>query len=88
MLADDGTLWLNLGDSYAGGGGFSPSAPSSATSKSGRYGSLGALKSGGIRPQVARLRLRTNLTEEQSAYVLEELVKYSRMQSATIEGDE
>lgn len=27
VLRDDGTLWLNLGDSYAGGGGFSPDAP-------------------------------------------------------------
>ncbi len=49
VLRDDGTLWLNLGDSYAGGGGHSPNAPSSATSKSGKYGD--ALKSGGIKPQ-------------------------------------
>jgi DNA modification methylase len=28
VLRDDGTVWLNLGDSYAGGGGFSPNAPS------------------------------------------------------------
>ncbi len=49
LLADDGVLWLNLGDSYAGGGGHSPNAPSSATSKSGKYGE--ALKSGGIKPQ-------------------------------------
>jgi DNA modification methylase len=28
VLRDDGTVWLNLGDSYAGGGGFSPDAPS------------------------------------------------------------
>jgi site-specific DNA-methyltransferase (cytosine-N4-specific) len=27
-LADDGTLWLNLGDTYAGGGGYSPGSPS------------------------------------------------------------
>ena len=27
VLRDDGTLWLNLGDSYAGGGGFAPDAP-------------------------------------------------------------
>ncbi len=30
VLRDDGTLWLNLGDSYAGGGGFAPDAPSNA----------------------------------------------------------
>jgi len=28
VLRPDGTLWLNLGDSYSGGGGFSPNAPS------------------------------------------------------------
>ena len=28
VLRDDGTLWVNLGDSYAGGGGFSPNSPS------------------------------------------------------------
>lgn len=48
VLRDDGTLWLNLGDSYAGGGGHSPNAPSSKTSKSGKYGD--ALKEGGIKP--------------------------------------
>ena len=49
VLRNDSTLWLNLGDSYAGGGGHSPNAPSSATSKSGKYGD--ALISGGIKPQ-------------------------------------
>ena len=28
ILTDDGTLWLNLGDSYCGGGGYCPNAPS------------------------------------------------------------
>lgn len=28
VLRDDGTVWLNLGDSYVGGGGFAPNAPS------------------------------------------------------------
>ena len=27
VLADDGTVWLNLGDSYLGGGGFAPDEP-------------------------------------------------------------
>ena len=49
VLRDDGTLWLNVADTYAGGGRHSPNAPSSATSKSGKYGD--ALKSGGIKPQ-------------------------------------
>lgn len=43
-------MFLNLGDSYAGGGGYCPTAPSAATSKSGKYGGLGALKAGGIKP--------------------------------------
>lgn len=51
VLRADGTLWLNVGDSYAGGGGFSASAPTTATSKSGKYGSCGALKNGGIKPR-------------------------------------
>jgi DNA modification methylase len=51
VLRPDGTCWVNLGDSYAGGGGFSANAPSSAESKSGKYGGLGALKSGGIAAQ-------------------------------------
>jgi hypothetical protein len=53
VLKDDGVLWLNLGDSYAGGGGFSAGAPSNVASKSGKYGELGALKAGGIKPQGA-----------------------------------
>jgi DNA modification methylase len=28
VLRDDGVCWLNLGDSYAGGGGYSPDSPS------------------------------------------------------------
>jgi DNA modification methylase len=53
VMRHDATCWLNLGDSYAGGGGFSQGAPSNATSKSGQYGRLGALKPGGIKPQGA-----------------------------------
>ena len=48
VLRDDGTCWVNLGDSYAGGGGFCPTAPSNlAGSKQTTQGS----KSGGIKPQ-------------------------------------
>jgi len=50
VLRDDGTLWLNLGDSYVGGGGFSQDAPTTKDSKSGKYGLTGALVSGGIKP--------------------------------------
>lgn len=27
VLRDDGTCWVNLGDSYCGGGGYAPDAP-------------------------------------------------------------
>jgi len=41
VLRDDGTLWLNLGDSYAGGGGFSPTSPCNVERASGKqWGSL------------------------------------------------
>ena len=49
VLADDGTLWLNLGDSYAGGGGFSPNAPSNLAGS--KQTTQGGAKEGGIRPQ-------------------------------------
>jgi DNA modification methylase len=50
VLREDGTCWVNLGDSYAGGGGFCPTAPSNlAGSKQTTQGS----KSGGIKPQGA-----------------------------------
>src|SRR5665213_2389872 len=50
LRRDDGTVFLDLGDSYAGGGGCSAEAPSSIESKSGKYGNQGALKAGGIKP--------------------------------------
>ena len=43
ILEDDGTLWLNIGDSYYGGGGYSPTEVSPKTSKSGKQGSKGSL---------------------------------------------
>ena len=36
MLKDDGVLFLNMGDSYGGGGGTNPDAPSSDESLSGK----------------------------------------------------
>jgi DNA modification methylase len=44
VLKQDGTLWLNLGDSYAGTGGYSPNAPSNVARRArgnhedGRFG--------------------------------------------------
>jgi len=38
VLRKDGTVWLNLGDSYAGGGGFAPNAPSNQARAEGGAG--------------------------------------------------
>jgi DNA modification methylase len=64
VLREDGTLWLNLGDSYAGGGGFAPDAPCNVKRREmladgqSRHGSFAICdrqhtrnKSGGIKPQ-------------------------------------
>jgi DNA modification methylase len=52
VLRDDGTLWLNLGDSYAGGGGFCPTAPSNQNggSLSARQDDGSGSKPKGIKP--------------------------------------
>ena len=55
VLRDDGTLWLNLGDTYAGGGGFSPNSPSNlngskqVTSKGSIRGAIGVPN--GLKPK-------------------------------------
>ena len=49
VLRDDGTLWLNLGDSYAGGGGFSPDSPSNRAGS--KQTTQKGAKPGGIKPQ-------------------------------------
>lgn len=51
VLHPTGTIWVNLGDSYAGGGGFSPSAPSNATSRAGQRGAETLGIGLGIKPQ-------------------------------------
>ena len=47
VLKPSGTLWLNLGDSYAGSGGYSPEAPSN---KAGSLSSRGAGQAG-VKPR-------------------------------------
>lgn len=55
VLRPDGTLWVNLGDSYAGGGGYSPNSPSNlkgskqTTSKGSIKGSVGVPQ--GLKPK-------------------------------------
>lgn len=51
LLKGDGTLWMNLGDSYAGCGGFSQTAPSNQNSRSGKRGERTYGVAMGIRPQ-------------------------------------
>jgi DNA modification methylase len=53
VLRADGTLWLNLGDSYAGGGGFSPNAPSNLAGS--KQTTQGGSKPGGL-PCVSGLK--------------------------------
>ena len=56
VLRADGTCWLNLGDSYAGGGGFAPNAPSNSLEGRSRRGArdcIAGRKRGGIKPQGA-----------------------------------
>jgi DNA modification methylase len=54
VLRDDGVLWLNLGDSYAGGGGYAPDAPSNqnGSKQSSNAGSVaGSRASHGLKPK-------------------------------------
>jgi DNA modification methylase len=37
VLREDGTFWLNFGDSYSGGGGYSPGSPSNVNRIAGTY---------------------------------------------------
>jgi DNA modification methylase len=45
VLRDDGTAWLNLGDSYVGGGGYAPDAPAN-TNRRDNFRPAGAEKIG------------------------------------------
>lgn len=62
VLRDDGTLWLNLGDSYAGGGtiGRNDTTPEALARRAERYGtgtgSGSAVGAMGTRPRVAGLK--------------------------------
>jgi DNA modification methylase len=85
VLRSDGTVWLNLGDSYNGGGGYSPDAPSNQ----GRIQFNGAAHSKTFESRKrmghrsTKFRLRSDLTPEQQAYVLSELAKARLISDAT-----
>lgn len=71
-LREDGSAWLNIGDSYQSGGG-GQNAPG------GIVGQPGMRQGNAVRPPKPkpqrRYRLRRDLTPEQQAYVLSELAK-------------
>jgi DNA modification methylase len=48
VLRDDGTLWLNIGDSYAGGGGFAPNAPTNQAQAAGDKDAWGKFNPAGM----------------------------------------
>lgn len=54
VLADDGTLWLNIGDSYAGGGNSGPTSDSSTLRGNGHIGGGPKQKAGAGRPSARR----------------------------------
>jgi DNA modification methylase len=56
VLRDDGTLWLNLGDGYAGGGGYAPDAPCNERRANGE--SWGAMNPFSSREGEARKKTR------------------------------
>jgi DNA modification methylase len=60
VLRDDGTLWLNLGDSYCGGGGYAPDAPCNQRRADGE--SWGAMNAFSVREGQARKKSRPGYT--------------------------
>lgn len=84
VLAEHGTLFLNLGDSYVGGG------PHHGDKNTGKSGTNRGSASGTDRvdSNVNRYGLRQDLTPEQVAYVLSELAKARVTSEATQEGRE
>jgi DNA modification methylase len=60
VLRDDGTLWLNLGDSYCGGGGYAPDAPCNKRRAEGE--SWGAMNAFSSREGDARKKSRPGYT--------------------------
>jgi len=100
VLRDDGTFWLNFGDSYSGSwGNYAPGGIKNEqrprTENGARY-ERPAYSSTTFKPPTAntgrksnqptRFRLRADLTPEQRAYVLSELAKVDLTRDATQEG--
>lgn len=79
VLRPDGTLWVNVGDSYAGGGAIDPYRRTTS-------GKLMPPQGRGRVSKGISYRLRANLTPEQHAYVLSELAKARSISEETQEG--
>jgi site-specific DNA-methyltransferase (adenine-specific) len=60
VLRDDGTCWVNLGDSYCGGGGYAPDAPCNKLRAEGE--SWGAMNAFSTREGEARKKSRPGYT--------------------------
>ena len=60
VLRDDGTCWVNLGDSYCGGGGYAPDAPCNKRRAEGE--SWGAMNAFSTREGEARKKSRPGYT--------------------------
>ena len=60
VLRDDGTAWVNLGDSYCGGGGYAPNAPCNQRRADGE--SWGAMNAFSVREGEARKKARPGYT--------------------------
>jgi DNA modification methylase len=60
VLRNDGTLWLNLGDSYCGGGGYAPDAP--ANKRRAEGDGWGAMNAFSTREGEARKKSRPGYT--------------------------
>jgi DNA modification methylase len=60
VLREDGTLWLNLGDSYCGGGGYAPDAPCNQRRADGE--SWGSMNAFSAREGEARKKSRPGYT--------------------------
>lgn len=87
VLADDGTLWLNLGDSYAGGGGSGPSSASSTLWGNGHRGGNPKLKASptvkrpaakGPAKSLLGIPWRTNLTLVEEGWIHRQEVIWSK----------
>ncbi len=63
VLADDGVLWLNLGDSYLGGGGFAPDAPCNQKRSEGDSEAWGAFHPASMDRMASRISVKPKRLE-------------------------